>query len=174
MKIKQKTIVIMLAMLALWLCIIGLSLSTPSVASAQAAAQAAQAAQASQTMQAAPVIDWGALLTQAVVWIIGMLAGIAAWFLKKYIYPWVLTVAVPWLQTHNLIAVAEMAVKYAEAELGRHAGDEKWKLAITLLQAKGFDVNRVEVAAALMAAWETLNLQQIAAGVKDAAEHGEA
>lgn len=116
----------------------------------------------------APVIDWGSLITQVVVWMIGALAAIVAWALKKYVYPWFLTAAVPWLKTHNLIAVADMAVKYAEAELGRYTGEEKWKMAITLMQAKGFDVNSDEVIAALKAAWETLNLQQITAGIKDA------
>lgn len=117
---------------------------------------------------AAPAIDWGTLVTQIVVWIIGALAAVAAWALKKYLYPWFLTVVVPWLKTHNLVAQAEMAVKYAEAELGRYAGEEKWKLAIALMKAKGFDVDSDEVIAALKAAWETLDLQQIAAGVKTA------
>ena len=117
---------------------------------------------------AAPVIDWGTLVTQVFVWIIGALAAVAAWALKKYLYPWFLTVVVPWLKTHNLVALAEMAVKYAEAELGRYAGEEKWKLAIALMKAKGFDVDSEEVIAALKAAWETLDLQQITAGVKTA------
>lgn len=114
----------------------------------------------------APAIDWGTLVTQVVVWVIGALAAVAAWALKKYLYPWFLTAVVPWLKTHNLVALAEMAVKYAEAELGRYAGEEKWKLAIALMQAKGFDNDSDEVTAALKAAWETLDLQQIAAGVK--------
>lgn len=116
-----------------------------------------------------PVLDWGVLLTQVVVWIIGALAAIAAWALKKYVYPWFLSAAVPWLQTHNLVAVAEIAVKYAEAELGRFTGEEKWKLAIALMQAKGFNINSQEVTAALKAAWETLDLQQITAGIKNKA-----
>lgn len=116
----------------------------------------------------APAIDWGTLVTQIVVWVIGAFAAVAAWALKKYLYPWFLTVVVPWLKTHNLVSLAEMAVKYAEAELGRYAGEEKWKLAIALMKAKGFDVDSEEVIAALKAAWETLDLQQIAAGVKTA------
>ncbi len=115
------------------------------------------------------VIDWGTLVTQIVVWIIGAVAAIAAWALKKYLYPWFLKVVVPWLKTHNLVTLAEMAVKYAEAELGRYAGEEKWKLAIALMQGKGYDINSDEVTAALKAAWETLDLQQISAGVKDVA-----
>jgi hypothetical protein len=116
----------------------------------------------------ATVIDWSTLITQAVVWAIGALAAVAAWALKKYVYPWFLTAVVPWLKTHNLVAVAEIAVKYAEAELGRYTGEEKWELAIELMKAKGFDVDSNEVVAALKAAWETLDLQQISAGVKDA------
>lgn len=152
-----KKIVAML--LALVVCVAFLSLGFAAFAGAEAA-------NADSTVGS--VIDWGTLVTQVVVWIIGALAAVAAWALKKYVYPWFLSVIVPWLKTHNLVALAEMAVKYAEAELGRYAGEEKWKLAIALMQAKGFDVNAEEVTAALKAAWETLDLQQIAAGVKNA------
>lgn len=108
----------------------------------------------------------GYAVTQVAIWFIGALAAVAAWALTKYLYPWFLTVVVPWLKTHNLVALAEMAVKYAESELGRYAGEEKWKLAVALMKAKGFDINCEEVTAALKAAWETLDLQQITAGVK--------
>ena len=120
------------------------------------------------TATAGPSIDWSTLLTQVVVWAIGALAGVAAWALKKYVYPWFLTAAVPWMETHNLVTMADVAVKYAEAELGRYTGAEKWKMAIDLMRAKGFDVNSDEVIAALKAAWETLDLEQITAGIKDA------
>lgn len=129
----------------------------------------ASAETATAAVATPPAIDWGTLLTQVVVWIIGAVAAVAAWALKKYVYLWFLTAVVPWLKTHTLVALAEMAVKYAEAELGRYAGEEKWKLAIALMQAKGFDVNSDEVTAALKAAWETLDLAQIAAVVKDVA-----
>ena len=115
-----------------------------------------------------PVVDWGTLITQVMVWAIGALAGVGAWALKKYVYPWFLSAVVPWLKTHNLVAVAEMAVKYAEAELGRHAGAEKWKIALALMKSKGFNVDSDEVIAALKAAWETLDLEQIDAGIKTA------
>lgn len=121
-----------------------------------------------ETTTAATTVNWSTLLTQIVVWGIGALAAVAAWALKKYVYPWFLSVVIPWLKTHNLVTVAELAVKYAEAELGRYTGTEKWKLAIALMQAKGFDVNSDEVIAALKAAWETLDLEQIEAGMKDA------
>ncbi len=45
-------------------------------------------------------------------------------------------------------------------------GEEKWKLAIAIMQEKGFDIYSEDVIAALMAAWVTLDLQQITAGVK--------
>jgi hypothetical protein len=125
-----------------------------------------------ETVADSPAIDWGTLVTQIVVWVIGALAAVAGWALKKYFYPWFLTAVVPWLKTHNLITIAEMAVKYAEAELGRYTGEEKWKLAIALMQVKGFDVDSEEVVAALKAAWETLDLQQITAGVKEAVGTG--
>ena len=75
---------------------------------------------------------------------------------------------ISWLKTYNLVTLAEVAVKCAEAELGRYTGEEKWKLAIALMQAKGFDVDSDEVVATLKAAWETLNLEQIEAGIKTA------
>lgn len=120
-----------------------------------------------ETTTAATTVNWSTLLTQIVVWAIGALAAVAAWALKKYVYPWFLSVVIPWLKNHNLVTVAELAVKYAEAELGRYTGTEKWKLAIALMQAKGFDVDSDEVIAALKAAWETLDLEQIKAGLKN-------
>lgn len=155
----NKTTRILSLLLAIVLCATFLSIGLLAFASAETA---------TATVATAPAIDWGTLVTQVVVWIIGALAAVAAWALKKYLYPWFLSVIVPWLKTHNLVAIAEMAVKYAEAELGRYAGEEKWKLAISLLEAKGLDVNDLEVIAALKAAWETLDLQQITAGVKAA------
>jgi len=121
-----------------------------------------------ETTTATTAVNWSTLLTQIVVWGIGALAAVAAWALKKYVYPWFLSAVIPWLKTHNLVTVAELAVKYAEAELGRYTGTEKWKLAIALMQAKGFDVDSDEVIAALKAAWETLDLDQIEAGIKTA------
>lgn len=156
---KRKTARILSILLATVMVITSLMIGMVALASAETVTAAATTA---------PAIDWGTLVTQVVIWVIGAIAAVAAWALKKYLYPWFLTTVVPWLKTHNLVALAEMAVKYAEAELGRYAGEEKWKLAITLMQAKGFDVNTEEVTAALKAAWETLDLQQIAAGVKNA------
>ena len=156
---KRKTSRLLSLVLAIVLCATFLSLGVLTLASAETVT-------ATATTTTAPTIDWGTLVTQVVVWIIGAIAAVAAWALKKYLYPWFLTAVVPWLKTHNLVAIAEMAVKYAEAELGRYAGEEKWKMAIKLMQAKGFDVDSEEVIAALTAAWETLDLQQISAGVK--------
>lgn len=155
---KRNTARILTMLLAAVMVITSLMIGMVALASSETVTAAATTV---------PAIDWGTLVTQVVVWIIGALAAVAAWALKKYLYPWFLSVIVPWLKTHNLVALAEMAVKYAEAELGRYAGEEKWKLAIALMQAKGFDVSTEEVTAALKAAWETLDLQQIAAGVKN-------
>ena len=156
---KRKTARILSMLLVLVMVFTSQVIGMAALASAETVTPAATAA---------PVIDWGTLVTQVVVWIIGALAAIAAWALRKYVYPWFLSVIVPWLKTHNLVALAEVAVKYAEAELGRYAGEEKWKLAIALMQAKGFDVSSEEVIAALKAAWESLDLAQIAAGIKSA------
>ncbi len=154
---KRKSSRILSLLLATLLCVAYLSLGV-----------LAYAETATVAVTNGPSVDWGELLTQIVVWVIGALAAVAAWALKKYFYPWFLTAVVPWLKTHNLIAIAEMAVKYAEAEIGRYNGNEKWKLALALMKSKGFDVNSEEVIAALQAAWETLDLQQITAGVKSA------
>ncbi len=158
MKHYHKTTRFIALLLAMVLSVAFLSIGVLTLASAETVADVAQS----------PVIDWGTLLTQVVVWVIGAVAAVAAWALKKYMYPWFLTVMVPWLKTHNLAVLAEMAVKYAEAELGRYAGEEKWKLAIAIMQAKGFDIYSEDVIAALKAAWVTLDLQQITAGVKEA------
>ena len=61
-----------------------------------------------------------------------------------------------------------MAVEYAEAVVGRYNGDEKWKLALTLLESKGWNISSTEVITALKAKWQELDLAQVAAGVKSA------
>ncbi|MEG0785151.1 MAG: phage holin, LLH family [Christensenella sp.] len=110
------------------------------------------------------------LITQIVVWLIGGLFGLAAWTIKKYIVPWMQNIVVPWLKTKNLSSVAAEIVRYAEAQLGRYTGDEKWQLAVDTLKNMGWDINDTEVVAALKAAWATLNIEQIAAGIKPAYE----
>ena len=59
-----------------------------------------------------------------------------------------------------------MAVEYAEAVVGRFNGEEKLKLALTVLESKGWDISSDEVLQAVKAKWQELNLAQVAAGVK--------
>lgn len=118
----------------------------------------------------APVFNWGSLITMVAVWAIGAIGGIAAWAVKKYLYPPLINVVIPWLKTHHLLELAVTAVNYAEAAIGRFNGETKLKMALDFLKTKGYDINSEEVLAAVKAAWESLNLQQIAAGVKGTEE----
>jgi hypothetical protein len=77
-------------------------------------------------------------------------------------------VVIPWLKTHHLLELAQTAVNYAEAAIGRFNGEKKLEMALEFLKTKGYDINSEEVLAAVKAAWEGLDLEQIAAGVKNA------
>jgi len=57
-------------------------------------------------------------------------------------------------------------VEYAEGVVGRFNGEEKLQLALTILESRGW-VKSDEVLQALKAKWVELDLQQIAAGVKE-------
>ncbi len=122
-------------------------------------------------------VDTSQIVTQVVIWVLlGVLTALGAaatWVGKTYIIPWLKDVAVPWLTQHKLLEAAKTAVEYAEAMLGRYTGDQKWQMAVGLLDRLGFDVDDEAVIAALKAKWTELNLEQIAAGVKDAVEGGE-
>lgn len=79
------------------------------------------------------------------------------------------TYAKPWLEAHNLTALAEIAVNAAEAIIGSGHGDEKLEKALEFMAEKGFNVDSTEVKAALEAAWQKLNVAQTAAGIKPVA-----
>ncbi|HNW87796.1 MAG TPA: hypothetical protein PKJ47_12765 [Candidatus Limiplasma sp.] len=57
-------------------------------------------------------------------------------------------------------------MEYAEGVVGRFNGEEKLQLALTILESRGW-VKSDEVLQALKAKWVELDLQQIAAGVKE-------
>jgi len=132
---------------------------------------AAATAETTAATSTATAIDWGALLTQVVIWVLcgvlTALGAVATWAAKTYIIPWLKDVAIPWLNQHKLLNAAKVAVEYAEAMLGRYTGDEKWEMALGLLKKLGFDIDSDEVIAALKAKWLELNLAQVAAGVKE-------
>ena len=96
------------------------------------------------------------------------LGAMATWAVKTVVIPWVETVAVPWLKQKNLLEAAKVAVQYAEAIVGRFNGEEKLRLALTMLESTGWDIKSDEVLQALKAKWQELDLAQVAAGVKGA------
>ena len=116
-------------------------------------------------------IDKAEVGTQVVIWvlcgILSALGALATWATKSYVLPWLKDVAVPWLKQRNLLAAAQVAVEYAEGVVGRFNGEEKLQLALTILESRGW-VKSDEVLQAVKAKWVELNLQQIAAGVKEA------
>lgn len=123
-------------------------------------------------------VDTTEVITQVVIWVLcgvlTALGALATWAAKTYLIPWLKMTAVPWLRQHSLLEAAKVAVEYAEAVVGRYNGDEKWKLALTLLESKGWNINSTEVITALKAKWQELDLAQVAAGVKSAVtESGE-
>lgn len=72
----------------------------------------------------------------------------------------------PWIETHNLTEEAAIVVEAVETILGRHMGDEKWRLALEKMKERGWNIDAEKVIDAVKAAWQLLNLRQIEAGVK--------
>lgn len=112
-------------------------------------------------------LTWADILTKVVVWLIGGIASIASVLVWKWLYPLIKNSIVPWLEDKNMLMLADAAVKYAEASLGRFNGDKKWNLALYWLQEKGWNIDNESVVAALKAAWYSLNLDQLKAGIKE-------
>ena len=76
----------------------------------------------------------------------------------------------PFLEEHALLEAAEMTVQYVEAVFGRGHGEEKWAAALEKMAEHGWNLNRQEIQEALKAAWQILNVSQIAAGIKESGE----
>jgi hypothetical protein len=131
-----------------------------------------------EEVPSAPASGWAEITTQVVIWIIGGIFGLLAFAVKKWLVPWVNTVLVPWLRDviipwmkdKHLLSVATEAVRYAETQLGRYTGDQKWHMAKDMLDKLGWDVDSNAVIAALKSAWLTLDIEQIAAGIKEVAK----
>ena len=115
---------------------------------------------------AGPILSWTEIFTQGVIWLISAVAGIVFFFIWKWLYPMLRDTVIPWLKDRNLMIIAEAAVKYAEAVLGRYNGDKKWMIALDWLRKKGWNIDSEAVLAALKSAWYSLNLDQIKAGIK--------
>lgn len=116
-------------------------------------------------------VDW----TQVVVWIIGAVGTVLSTLLARV---WMVYVK-PWLEQKGLLDAAVIVVNAVEAIIGQYReGDKglfsesKWLLALEKMQERGFDIDSDTVVDALKAAWQQLNLGQIAAGVKEPG-HGE-
>ena len=78
------------------------------------------------------------------------LSALATWMLKTYMIQWIRDVAVPWLKQHNLLEAAKVAVEYAEGAVGRFSGEEKLRLALTIMESRGW-IKSDEVLQALKA-----------------------
>ena len=106
------------------------------------------------------------IITKAVIWLIGAVASIGSIVIWKWLYPLIRDSILPWLADKNLLVFADAAVKYAEALLGRYNGEEKWNVALSWLNDRGWNIDSESVVAALKAAWYSLNLDQLKAGIK--------
>ena len=109
--------------------------------------------------EAAVAVDWTAL----VVAVIGTAAAFLGACLRQV---WVQQVR-PWLEQRNLGDAAKIVVDAVEALLGRYCGEDKWRMALEKMQARGFNVDEEQVVDALHAAWYQLNQAMILSGEKE-------
>lgn len=112
-----------------------------------------------QQGDAAVAVDWTAL----VVAVIGTAAAFLGACLRQV---WVQQVR-PWLEQRNLGDAAKIVVEAVEALLGRYCGEDKWRMALEKMQARGFNVDEEQVVDALHAAWYQLNQAMILSGEKE-------
>lgn len=112
-----------------------------------------------QQGDAAVAVDWTAL----VVAVIGTAAAFLGACLRQV---WVQQVR-PWLEQRDLGDAAKIVVEAVEALLGRYCGEDKWRMALEKMQARGFNVDEDQVVDALHAAWYQLNQAMILSGEKE-------
>lgn len=115
-------------------------------------------AMAETTQSVAAAIDW----TPLVVAVIGVIGTALSAAIARVWVRWVR----PWLEKRNLTDAAKIVVEAVEALLGRYCGEEKWKLALEKMEARGFNIDSDVVLDALRAAWRQLNMAMIASGEK--------
>lgn len=137
---------------ALMLALLGL-MSAPLLATAETAEAVAAS------------IDWTAL----VVAVIGVIGTALSALLGRVWVRWVR----PWLEKRDLTDAAKIVVEAVEALLGRYCGEDKWKLALEKMEARGFNIDNEVVLDALRAAWQQLDMAMIAAGTKKEIEKTE-
>ena len=109
--------------------------------------------------EAVVTVDWTAL----VVAVIGTAAAFLGACLRQV---WVKHVR-PWLEQRDLSDAAKIVVDAVEALLGRYCGEDKWRMALEKMQARGFNVDEDQVVDALHAAWYQLNQAMILSGEKE-------
>lgn len=117
-----------------------------------------------ESVDTAPVLfDWPTLIGEALSWLVRVLASallaLIGFFGRKYV--------TPWLHENRLTALAKELVRAAEARFGRKKGEEKLKQVFSWLRERGVDIDDTQVVQAVMAAWQDLDLEMIAIGVKD-------
>lgn len=112
-----------------------------------------------EQVEAPVAVDWTAL----VVAVIGTAAAFLGACLRQV---WVKYVR-PWLEQRNLSDAAKIVVDAVEALLGRYCGEDKWRMALEKMQARGFNVDEDQVVDALHAAWYQLNQAMILSGEKE-------
>lgn len=105
------------------------------------------------------VVNW----TDLILAVLAILGTVFAFLLKNWLKQYV----VPWLDERDLTQTAAIVVNAVEAILGRHAGEEKWRMALEKMQAAGFNVDDDKVVDALKAEWYKLDLAMREAGLKN-------
>lgn len=111
-----------------------------------------------------PVLfDVSKIVTDVAVWLIRILSAAVlsamSYVGKKYV--------VPWIRNNGLIELANEAVRYAEAELGRFNGEDKFNLALDYLKERGVNIEKKRTWQALKSAWLDLNYEMISLGLKE-------
>lgn len=101
------------------------------------------------------MINW----TEIIIFAIGLVMSICVSLLTKQ--------AIPWLKSKNLYEAAVVAVEAAEALYGRYKGEEKLKVAMDAMAARGYDINSDRVIQAVQAAWKNLDTAMHASGEKE-------
>lgn len=113
-----------------------------------------------------PLFDWSQIMTDIVRWLVGILTSallaLASYYGNKYV--------APWLKENRLTALAQELVRAAEARFGRQQGEKKLQQVFAWLRDRGVDIKDEQVIQAVMAAWQDLDLEMIAIGVKEPPE----
>ena len=115
-------------------------------------------------------IDWGQILTTALIGLLGVAAAFVAsvivYAIAKYVIP-ALPDIVQWLNDKRLLWLARILVNAAEVALGRYMGAEKRALVKQWLQDRGITITE-NIEIMISNAWTELNNKMIELGLKEA------